>query len=49
MLDLSELSLLNQEGVRFLNECQEAGIAVTNASPFISTWMAEERETGERA
>jgi len=34
-LDLSELSLVSLEGVRFLNECEDKGIIVANASPYI--------------
>ena len=47
-LDLSELSLVSLEGVRFLNACEDKGIAVANASPYISAWMLRERETGKR-
>lgn len=47
-LDLSELSLVSREGVRFLNACEDKGIAVANASPYISAWMLRERETGKR-
>lgn len=47
-LDLSELSLVSLEGVRFLNVCEGRGIVVANASPYISAWMLRERETGKR-
>jgi hypothetical protein len=47
-LDLSELSLVSLEGVRFLNACEDKGIAVANASHYISAWMLRERETGKR-
>jgi ABC-type transporter Mla MlaB component len=46
-LDLSELSLVSLEGVRFLNACEDKGIAVANASPYVSAWMLRERETGK--
>lgn len=47
-LDLSEMSLVSLEGVRFLNACEDRGIVVANASPYISAWMLRERETGKR-
>jgi hypothetical protein len=42
-LDVGELTLVSVEGVRFLNACQDEGIAVLNASPYISEWMMLER------
>ena len=47
-LDLSELSLVSLEAVRFLNACEDKGISVANALPYISAWMLRERETGKR-
>jgi len=46
-LDLSELSLVSLEGVRFLNACEDKRITVANALPYISAWMLRERETGK--
>jgi len=42
-LDLDELALISLEGVRFLIACQGRGIAVANASPYITDWMRRER------
>ncbi|HSY99476.1 MAG TPA: hypothetical protein VK788_08270 [Terriglobales bacterium] len=42
-LDLTELELVSLEGVRFLNSCQNQGIAVINASPYVTGWMKRER------
>lgn len=42
-LDLGELSLINLEGVRFLIACQDRGIGVSNASPYVADWMRRER------
>jgi hypothetical protein len=39
-LDLSKLSLVSVERVRFLNAGE-----VAKASPFVSAWMLRERET----
>lgn len=45
LLDVGEVTLVSVEGIHFLNACQDAGIAVINASPYISEWMALERKT----
>jgi hypothetical protein len=42
-LDLEELDLVDVEGVRFLNACESAGVAVLNCSPYIREWMQQER------
>lgn len=47
-LDLLELSLLSIEGSRLLIVCEFEGVAVTNASPFLSVWIARDSETSER-
>jgi hypothetical protein len=42
-LDVSAVILISVEGIRFLNSCSSRGIAVANASPYVSEWMALER------
>jgi hypothetical protein len=42
-LDLDEVSVIDIDGIRFLNECQAHGIQVVNCSPYISQWMVQER------
>jgi len=42
-LDLEELDLVDIEGVRFLNECESAGVAILHCSPYIREWMLQER------
>ena len=42
-LDISELWLVDLAVVRFLNLCQDRGIEVANASPYIREWMNRER------
>jgi hypothetical protein len=42
-IDLGELALISVEGVRFLNACENQGIVVTNASPYVTVWMKRER------
>ena len=44
-IDVGELALISVEGVRLLNACQDDGVAIINASPYISKWMALERAT----
>jgi hypothetical protein len=44
VLDVRGLSLISVEGVRFLNCCEVSGIAIRNASSYISKWMALERK-----
>ena len=42
-LDLGEVDLVGIEGIRFLNECELAGVAVVGCSPYIKEWMLRER------
>lgn len=44
VLDVSALALISVEGIRFLNACDSAGIAVENPCPYISEWMTLERK-----
>ncbi len=41
-LDLEEVDLVDVDGVRFLNECEAAGILVLNCSTYIRAWMLRE-------
>ena len=43
VIDVSEVTLISMEGIRLLNACEDDGIAVINASPYILEWMALER------
>jgi hypothetical protein len=47
VLDLEEVDLVDVDGVRFLNECESAAVAVVRCSPYIKEWMLRER--GEQA
>ena len=42
-LDLDEVSVVDIDGIRFLNECQAQGIQVVNCSPYIREWMLQEK------
>jgi anti-anti-sigma regulatory factor len=46
VVDVGAVTLISVEGIRFLNSCENEGIAITNASPYISAWMTLERKIG---
>jgi anti-anti-sigma regulatory factor len=48
VLDVGAITVIGVEGIRFLNSCQNEGIAITNASPYISEWMTLERDGGPK-
>ena len=48
-LDLEEVDLVDIDGVRFLNECEAAGIPVLQCSPYIREWMQRERDQPKSA
>ena len=43
VLDLGEVDLIDVDGIRFLNECESAGVAVLGCSAYIKEWMLRER------
>ena len=46
VIDVSEVTLIGMVGIRLLNACEDDGIAVISASPYILEWMALERRVG---
>ena len=42
VLDLEELDLIDLEGVRFLNACEEKGVSILHCSLYIREWMLQE-------
>lgn len=46
-LDLEEVDLVDVYAVRFLNDCESAGIPVLRCSPYIREWMMRERTQTE--
>jgi hypothetical protein len=42
-LDLEEISLVDLDGVRFLNACEAHGIEIMHSPPYIRDWMDQER------
>ena len=47
-LDLEEVGLADVEAIHFLNSCEAAGVSVLHGSPFIRTWMSQERDRRAR-
>jgi|SRR5579871_5434742 len=43
MLDLSDVTIVDIEGVRFLLGCEDEGIDVTQCPPWVREWMTRER------
>jgi anti-anti-sigma regulatory factor len=44
VLDLRELALVDQEVVRFLEQCDSNGIELKNCAPYICEWMERQRD-----
>ena len=42
VVDISELTLINVEGIRFLNACHNNGVPIINASGYIAELMTLE-------
>jgi len=49
VLDLEEVDLVDIDGVRFLTECEAAGIPVLQCSPYVREWMQRERNQPKSA
>ncbi len=45
VLDLTELTLLDRDAVRFLERCEEDSIKLTNCRSYIREWIERERQT----
>jgi hypothetical protein len=44
-LDLEHVTLVDVDGVRFLNACEEQGCELLHCSLYIREWMSRERES----
>jgi len=42
-LDLTEVTLASRAGVRFLAQCEEAGIRIQSCPAYIREWVSQER------
>jgi anti-anti-sigma regulatory factor len=43
-LDLRELTLVDQDAVRFLRQCESDSIKLQNCPPYICEWIARQRD-----
>jgi hypothetical protein len=46
ILDLSEVTLVNREVVRFLMSCEDEGIELVQCPPYVDEWILRERAEG---
>jgi anti-anti-sigma regulatory factor len=44
VLDLRELTLVDRETVKFLEQCEASGIELKNCPPYICEWIARQRD-----
>lgn len=44
VLDLRDLTLVDQEAVRFLEQCDSNGIELQNCAPYIYEWIERQRD-----
>ena len=44
VLELSDLTLVDRDAVRFLEHCEEQSIELENCPAYIREWIARERE-----
>jgi anti-anti-sigma regulatory factor len=43
VLDLKDVTLVGQDGVTFLAECEGADIELANCPPYVRQWITRER------
>ena len=44
VLDLEEVTLVDLEVVRFLGDCEDNGIELSQCSPYVREWINRERD-----
>ena len=44
ILDLRDLTLVDHEAVRFLEQCDSNGIELQNCAPYICEWIERQRD-----
>ena len=47
VLDLKDLTLVDQDAVSFLKRCEADNITLRNCPAYIREWIMRERKTGE--
>ena len=48
LLDLSEVTLVDVEAVRFLSNCEHEGIVLVHCPLYVREWILRERAEGEQ-
>ena len=48
VLDLSDLTLVDQDAVRFLKRCEAENITLKNCPAYIREWITRARKTRDR-
>ena len=43
VLDLRDLTLVNEDGVVFLENCESIGITLENCPPYVREWITRQR------
>jgi len=46
ILDLKDLTLVDREAVRILEDCEKRHVRLTNCPPYIREWIRQERNAG---
>jgi anti-anti-sigma regulatory factor len=49
VVDLSEVSIVNLDVVRFLGECESNGVQLFNCPSYIRKWIDRETTTGQKS
>jgi anti-anti-sigma regulatory factor len=44
VLDLRDVTLVGQDGITFLAECEEANVALANCPPYVREWITRQRD-----
>lgn len=47
IMELSEVTLVDLEGVRFLISCEDEGVELVQCPPYVREWIARERAEEE--
>ena len=45
-LDLTDMTLIGQDGINFLAQCEAADIVLVNCAPYIREWITRQNSTG---
>jgi len=48
ILDLTEVTLVDLEVIRFLSDCEDEGIEFIHCSPYIKEWIRCERDARKK-